>query len=388
MNNIINHKGFFPTYGGGHVKAVIPIIKSLIQRGFDIEVLGLTNSVCELSKASLKFKCIAEYSYVYSSEEQKVIFELGSAAIEGPNKVIDRNDAIWYHGIGLLELSKDVGQHNALIKYKEFGRKVFLPVDFAYRLLSKLKPNFIFVTCGQRLEHAFAVAANLLNIKVFRLVDLIGNSIEIDYAATFLVGNELERRKLLEVSLGQHNIIVTGNPNFEYFKDSNTSIDEEKKTQITYFSQPKVAGRNNVLEVFNTISSIFPDISFLYKPHPSEDVSDLVLLSENIKLVSVDANQLIANSQLVITHFSSVGFQAINQNKPLLKINFNSSKFPIDYTEMGCARELNSPAELFLMLKGFINKKVSFEHELGNYINYKQPTNSISLVVKAITDDL
>jgi len=38
-------KVFFVTYGGGHVRSVIPVIKELKSRGHKVSVLGLTSSV-------------------------------------------------------------------------------------------------------------------------------------------------------------------------------------------------------------------------------------------------------------------------------------------------------------------------------------------------------
>jgi len=44
------------TYGGGHVRSVIPVIKELKSRGHKVSVLGLTSSVNDLKKEEIEFK--------------------------------------------------------------------------------------------------------------------------------------------------------------------------------------------------------------------------------------------------------------------------------------------------------------------------------------------
>jgi hypothetical protein len=380
-------KGFFPTYGGGHVKAVTPIIKRLIELSHSIEVLALTNSVIELKKNTINFTTISQYKKIYSDAEVHFIQELGNYAVDVVSEGINIDDAHWYHGVGLFELVNELGYELAISEYDKHGRKAFLPIDFARRTLRLLTPDFIFVTCGQRLEKAFAIAANEMDIKVFRLIDLISNSIKVDYKATFLVGNLLAKNKLAEINDEKNKIIVTGNPNFEYQYCSGKVESTSVKT-IVYFSQPGVAGRNVVLNIFNKLCKQSKDVLFLYKPHPNENLEDLIPLSNEIQFTdNIDANELIAKSDVILTHFSSVGFQAINQDKPLITINFNMLKFPLNYKEMGCAKEVVSPLALQILILAYINSDVSFINELNCYSNYKQPSNSYLLITNAIINE-
>ncbi|KTF15203.1 CDP-glycerol glycerophosphotransferase family protein [Pseudoalteromonas sp. H105] len=374
---------FFPTYGGGHVKSVIPVIKRLNECGHNVEILGLTNSVVELSKAKLNYTNLSNYAYLFSKQEQDIIIELGQLALIGSAGMLVDTESVWYHGIGLYELCKSVGEKDAFTAYRNQGRKAFLPKGFALKVLRSIKPDFVFVTCGQRLELAFAYAANELAIPVFRLIDLVGYPAKVDYKATMLVGNEYTKKILLEALQLRNEIIVTGNPNFEHSSKVTTFSSD---ICVTYFSQPGLKDRNSVLAAFGLLLNKQAKLKFTYKPHPSENLDDIDEINSLIEInKDQDANELIAKSDLVITHFSSVGFQAINQNKKLLIINFESKIFPIDFVSMGCAKVASSVNELISLLVNFTDeKKVCFDAQISNYPRFQQPSSATEKVVDTI----
>jgi len=57
-------KVFFVTYGGGHVRSVIPVIKELKSRGHKVSVLGLTSSVNDLKKKRLNLRASGLFEFV------------------------------------------------------------------------------------------------------------------------------------------------------------------------------------------------------------------------------------------------------------------------------------------------------------------------------------
>jgi len=75
-------KVFFVTYGGGHVRSVIPVIKELKSRGHKVSVLGLTSSVNDLKKEEIEFKGIRDYLNLFKDEEAQKILEYGDMFID------------------------------------------------------------------------------------------------------------------------------------------------------------------------------------------------------------------------------------------------------------------------------------------------------------------
>ncbi len=383
------YKGFFSTYGGGHVKSIIPIVKKLNKNGFHTDVLGLTNSISELSKSDIDHSTVSKWLHLYTTEEREKILELGNLALVASPEMQQDLDSVIYHGIGLLCLMSEVGTKEALVTFEAKGRSCFLPVDFAERVLLDAKPDFVFVTCGQRLEHAFALSANKLNIPVFRLVDLVGLSISVNYKATILVGNEHAKEFIFDDMKLGNKICVTGNPNFHYKSDPYSKKNSEI-FYISYFSQPGVKGRNAILEIFSNLLKEKLPVKFFYKPHPSENLKDLINFNDDIFFTKdLDANKLISESDLVITHFSSVGYQAINQNKALVKVNFAKEDFAIDYSKIGCAKEVISVSELIRIISDLCLYGLDeFSSELANYKKFQQPQNPVNNILDAILSTL
>jgi hypothetical protein len=385
-------KVFFPTYGGGHVNAIIPIVKKLIGIGIEPIVLALTTSVFELDKQGISYFKISDFLYLYSEEEKLQINYFGIQNSLGlSNNKLSKQDTIDYLGINIFDLSITDGHVRADEKYKLEGRNIFFPLDFASRVLNEIKPDCVFVTCGQRMEKAMAVEACEKNIKVFRLVDLLGENTIIDYPATVFVMNEISRANIVANNINVENVVITGNPNFDYTPQFNNPKNliynhQEGRLIVSIFTQPGILGLNEDIGNIYSISSAFENITFILKPHPSESASTYERFASNnfVLLDDVDANVIIEQSSLVVTFFSSVGFQAISQDKPLLLLNFTGKDYPLNYDKYGCALKITNLIDFENFLVLFSQNRFDFTSFILNYKKLKQPKQSADKIVSYI----
>ncbi len=381
---------FFPTYGGGHVNAIIPIVKELLNLEYEFNVLALTVSSHQLSTNDIPFLRVFDFFKLYNENELKLIKYFSNKYLE--SEIHEKADAVDignYIGLNLFDLSLRNDLKKVESNYLSDGRKTFLPLDFSARVLNYLKPSAVFVTCGQRMEKAMSIAAEEANIPVFRLVDLLGCNTIIDGRPTVLVMNELAKKNILKNNNKLTAVEVTGNPNFEYRKKVNNNCLFAKPNAryiISIFTQPGMPLGIKVIKSIASIVDEFPHFVFVLKPHPNENVCDYKeLISENFLVITdYDANELISQSNAVFTFYSSVGFQAINQNKPLFILDFFNGNFPIDYSSLGAGVKVKNIEEFRCLLRKMEAGILDLSSEIRNYHLLQQPASSVDKIINIL----
>lgn len=385
-------KVFFPTYGGGHVNAIIPIVKEMINKGLEPVILALTTSTFELDKHKIDYLKISDFLHLYSDKERCLVNDFGLKYSDAlTNNKLSRQDTLDYLGVNLYDLSIRDSRARVVELYIEKGRGIFFPIDFVSRVLDEIEPDCVFVTCGQRMEKAMAVVASEKNIKVYRLVDLIGDNTFIEYSATVFVMNEIARVNIIANNKHIDNVFITGNPNFDYIPQCCNPLSfiptyREEQLIVSVFTQPGISGLTETIGNIYKISSTFENITFILKPHPNEDLSDYVQFSSNnfILLENADANEIIEHSNLVITFFSSVGFQTINQDIPLVVLNFSGDKYPLDYAKYDCALKITCIDDYASFMRTFSQNRFDFTKFVCNYEKLKQPSQSVKKIISYI----
>ncbi|GAE87222.1 CDP-glycerol glycerophosphotransferase family protein [Acetivibrio straminisolvens] len=346
---------FFVTYGGGHVRSVIPVIKELKSRGHRVSVLGLTSSVKDLKKEEIEYKGIKDYLNLFRDEEVQLILKYGDMFIDehfDAGSGLDKPEIKVYLGMNLWDLSVQFESFEKAVElFNESGKNCFLPVNSMERILSCEKPDVTVVTCGKRAEKAAAFSANKMGIKVVRIVDLLGENLEIPYKAKVCVLNSYAKANILSSNknMDEQDVVVTGQPNIEptYTKEQlrdfikKYSLDRFNKV-ISFFSQPNIAYREDVLLEFIKLMEKRTNFMGIWKTHPNEQMDlytkYLNTLPPNLLILKEeDTNLILSKSDLVITFYSTVGLQAIAADKPLITVNFSKNAHPVEYDKLGCA---------------------------------------------------
>lgn len=349
-------KVLFVTYGGGHVRSVIPVIKELISRNHEASILALTSSIKDLKKEKHDYKRIIDYLFLFNDIEKKEILEYGNLVINDAyddKSGLDKDDIKVYLGINLWDISlQNDSFDEALSDFKLNGRKCFFPINSMERIIKHESPDVLVVTSGQRSEKAAAIVANKMDVQVVRIIDLLGENLVIPYDAKVCVMNDYAKKNILESNsqINKQDVFITGQPNVElkydysdqikFYQDNNLDKYEKK---VSFFSQPNIPYRSRVLKEYINFFESNPNYFGVWKLHPNEEIDLYESFSNqtppNLIIVEdSDTNVLINESDLVITFYSTVGLQAIVAGKLLLTINLSEKDFPITYDKLGCAR--------------------------------------------------
>jgi hypothetical protein len=360
-------KVFFVTYGGGHVKIVIPVVKELQARGYDFSILGLTASVLALRKEGIAHKGLKDYIHLFKDKEQ--IYELGSKFIDtnfNPDDGLDKEEILLYLGLNIYDLGIQMGSiDQAITHFNAFGRKGFYPYHTMKKIIEYENPKAIFVTCEVRAEKAAAIIGNELNIEVVRVIDLLGEEEKVPYKAKVCVINELAKEKILNSNrhLNNADVVVTGQPNLETVYNDNALTEFNKahhlnkyKKVLSFFSQPGNAQRARVVEKLIKLLGEKQEYLCFYKLHPNEDKAlyekYLEINPNNLLFTKeIDSNYILIASDIVMTFDSTVGLQAVYANKPLISINFSDVDYLTDYSKYGYAVKVKNQDSLDLVLE-------------------------------------
>lgn len=367
-------KIFFVTYGGGHVRSIIPVVKELKLRNQEVSILGLTSSVIDLRKEQIKHKKIKEYLKIFEYEEIQKILKYGDMVIENSydtNSSLEKFDIKVYLGINLWDLSLQLGSIDAALNFfYSKGRREFFPINAIEKILKYENPTIVVVTSGQRFEKAVAIAANKMNINVVRIIDLLGEDLNIPYQANVCVLNNYAKKNVISNNnqLDDKNVIVTGQPNieFKYDKEEHYNFIEEYKIDkfdkvISFFSQPKINSRENIFEEFINYLKDNPNNLGIWKLHPNEKMTiykEFKSLTNNLVIIkNCNANLILEESDLVITFYSTVGLQAVIAGKNLITVNLSEKKYPIEYDKLGCAKLVDNIDAFKETIESFLESK-------------------------------
>ncbi len=388
-------KVLFVTYGGGHVQIAIQVIKELINRNIDVQVLALTTSVFPLIANNISYKGIKDYIDIFKDKDE--ILGIGSGLIDGnysEKSGLDKEEILAYLGMNLYDLKLQNKTLEAAEKiFKEGGRQTFFPYHTIKQIIKYEQPDIVFLTCGQRTEKAAGIVSDELNIPVVRVIDLLGEDDKIPYKAKVAVMNEIVKMNILNNNkhLLEEDVIVTGQPNIELKLDNNKlklfseryGI-EKYENIISMFSQSNIEGRDTVIKEIIKYAEVNDKNLFFYKLHPNEDINYysnyINALPKNIIFgKDIDLISTLYFSNITMTFFSTVGLQAISMDKPLITINLTNKKYELDYSKYNCSVEINEIKNL----GNIIRKLLDENDELSNRLKKGRksmiiPNNSAS----------
>ena len=205
------------TYGGGHVRALLPIIKKLKKENLKLITIGLTTAKPFLINNGIK-DCLGSNDLL--EKEDKRYTKLAEKIVgDDMHEDIDFLDTIAYHAIGIRELVEIFGLQKGLERAKNKGRQIFEPLGFAKRFLKKTKPDLLITSICPRTELAFQKAAHSLNINSLAICDTFVDSLNSyvfknNYSKNLTVLCEKEKIQLQKKGYSGK-IFVGGNPAFD-----------------------------------------------------------------------------------------------------------------------------------------------------------------------------
>lgn len=215
-------KVLFVTYGGGHVKMVVPVAQALEKSGLAHGVvLALTTAAPVVAEAGLE---MLQFKDFVTADDAPALLQGKKLMADLQGSVADETETAAYLGLCYADLIAEKGLAGARAAYQTMGRQAFLPVATLERILKQCAPDLVVVTNSPRAERAAALAARRLQIPVVCIVDLFALD-EVkwigapDYADQVCVLNESVRQFLMRAGRHASQITVTGNPGFDALFD-------------------------------------------------------------------------------------------------------------------------------------------------------------------------
>jgi len=233
----------FVAYGGGHVKALLPVALQAQAQGLArVVFLALTTAAAQVREAGLHtvgFADLLEPSDTQAlAHGQRLIQTLEVQAAQ-------REESIAYLGLSYAELEADVGAQEAAARYAQYGRQAFLPVRVLERAIRRWQPACVLATNSPRAERAALLAARRQGVPSLCLLDLFGLwerdwLVRPDYADALCVLNPQVAQSLVAAGRPAQHLHVTGNPAFDSLHDPAVIAQGRAMRQDTGWSAQRV----------------------------------------------------------------------------------------------------------------------------------------------------
>lgn len=212
----------FVSYGGGHVKALMPVAQRVRERGLAQPVyLALTTAAAQVRATGLRTLGFRDF---LESGEQRAIDKGEELAAQLSVQAAARQESVAYLGLSYVDMEDRLGPEVASQLYRRYGRQAFLPLGILGRVLRRVRPALVVATNSPRAEQAAIESARALGVPSVCMVDLLGiweraTLARRDYADALCVLNEGVRESLVRAGRPAADVHVTGNPAFDSLHD-------------------------------------------------------------------------------------------------------------------------------------------------------------------------
>lgn len=359
-------------YGGGHVNIIIPLYRALLNLGHDVVVLGLTMAQPKLKQARIPFLSITDFIDPSSESDANALL-LGGGLVDeiNSNPLIPHNETIAYHGISFQELIAKHGEIKARESYRKLGRQIFLPVEFAKRILQSVGPDILIATSSPRMEKALFLAARSLNIRSCCICDFYDETVvhdrlgKPDFADVICVPFQSEKKNLIQAGRKPDDIIVSGNPALDYLASNEIEAlrykgrrDKgwQRKRVILWVKSvmPSISKSEKIAEeiLLGSVRENLEDI-LIFRPHPNDPRDYNELKSSGIYLSDPNIPLLneLATSDLVVTVNSTLGLEANLLGKQVIQFYLDDFPERVPFQTLGIGTECRTAIALKIALK-------------------------------------
>ena len=359
----------FVSYGGGHVKALLPVAQRVQALGIARPVyLALTTAADGVRAAGVPALGFHDFLGPMDERARRAGEALASQlTVHGT----DLAESIAYLGLSFVDLEDRLGDAEARAQYQLYGRQAFLPLTVLRRVIERVQPALVVATNSPRAERAAIETARTMQVPSACLVDLLGLwerdlLARHDYADAVCVLNESVRRHLVGAGRPAADVHVTGNPAFDPINDADVVARGKKLRDdqgwdglhvCLYASSPEprgipdVAGQGdpdlprNIERALVDAVLANPKLALWVRRHPSEAPADAIAALGHARIRVSGRNDALhacihASDEVIVTG-STVGVEASIAGKPVTQVRGSILDHLSPYVSLGIAqREL------------------------------------------------
>jgi hypothetical protein len=338
-------------YGGAHVAVAIPLHHALLEAGLEPVVLGLTTAAQVFERHGIACKRFIDYVDLQDVE----IRRWGDYLCQFHHREgigIRREQSAAYLGASMAELVRDIGEAEALARYRQSGLNAFLPVAVLRGILRRETIDGVIATDSPRAERAALNAAaqmGLPSICVVSSFPHIGLHYlrRADNGAMMCVLNDRIRAQLIDAGRSPESVVATGNPAFDALTSpDNPALGARLRAQagirnndwtVLWAEQPEPADPQLPVRMREHLAQVCRRNGWrlLVRLHPSSQASapDAMPRDALTSPRTENVRDALLKSDAVVTFTSTIGFEALVLDKPVVVAAVSQYSAFVDYRE-------------------------------------------------------
>lgn len=401
------------------MKMLIPLIQRLYRHNsLDICVFALTQAQELMEQVQIPYFGYRHLTHLSDPRAIALGESLVTEMIARGDRVINRDESVAYLGLNYYELERVEGELGARKKYDSIGRQAFSPVRLMRKLLAEISPDLVVTTNSPRTEEAVVVASGQLGLKSLVLAgpflkDELTRFSSNRYGSIICAMYDWQKRELINKGRLDNTVVVTGNPAFCPPSDEELA----KNTKALRLKADAVRGSSVVLWVSNKepashpykqgisgdpdlprrveqvlldIARKNPDLTFLLRPHPSENIDYRhEMLPDNVFVNKEELWASVYSADAVILQSSSVGVIAALLGKPILHLQESILSDQVDYSWYHARHEVSAMSDLPRALEDVlaISADSSRQTRRDHLLHDAQPSpmEQISALIRSMT---
>lgn len=342
---------FLVSYGGGHVTAILPVIRELTARGHDCRYLALTTAGEIARRSEIPHSRVIDHVNL----DEPGLRGWGERLAEHHHtdgKGITHAESIAYLGVSFRDLAADLGEDEAWSRYERFGLNAFTPVYFMHEILDRLDCDLVVATTSPRMEKAALRAAYQKGIPSLCMVELFG-LLEEPWLSRPDNGDVLavSRRDVIDrlVAAGRQrsDVFLTGSPMFDLLADPELPdagrrwrrdrgvCDQERL--VFWAEQPEPPSPELPRQIRVHLAEICRRRGWrlAVRLHPSSTDPLRETMPEGVLQSHADEplSHLINACDVAVTLTSTVGWEVLLTQKPLLVLRISAYS---EFVSFGC----------------------------------------------------
>ncbi|WP_395687139.1 CDP-glycerol glycerophosphotransferase family protein [Caenimonas koreensis] len=339
------------SYGGAHVAAALPLHAALHDAGIEPVMLGLTTAADVLRRHSIAGTRFLDHVDITDPHVRR----WGDYLCQFHHRDgigITREESVAYLGASLAELVGEVGEEEALRRYAGQGLNALLPVKTLQRIIKAERIDGVIATDSPRAERAALNAAALLGLPSVCLLTSFPH-IGLHYlqrsdnGAVMCVLNERIKAQLVAAGRAADSVRVTGNPAFDALvtPDADTrraSLRSEARLApgdwaVLWAEQPEPDNPGLPVEMRERLADICARRGWklIVRLHPSSQAATQAVLAEGVLLSprTESVRDALLKCDAVVTFTSTIGFEALVFDKPVVVATVSQYSHYVDYRE-------------------------------------------------------
>jgi hypothetical protein len=353
----------FVSYGGGHVKALLPVAQRVRELGIAQPLyLALTTATEPVRRAGIP---TLGFRDVLAPGDERALRKGQELVAQLQVQAADREESIAYLGLSYIEMEDRLGPQAAAEQYARFGRQAFLPLGILRRVIDAHQPSLVVATNSPRAEQAAIEVARELGVPSACLVDLLGIwerelLAQPGYADVLCVLNEGVRQSLIRAGRPSQHIHATGNPAFDTLNDASMFAAGAQLRReagwdalhvLLYASSPEPTSIPNVAgtgdptlprraeQALMDAVDANPALALWIRRHPSEAPFEPIAHPRiRVSTSTEPLHAAIHASDEVVVTVSTVGVEAHLAGKAVTQVRGSILDHLSPYVEMGIAQ--------------------------------------------------